>query len=161
MLGLAVSACGGGPDAPLPGAMVDLCASNFCMSYPDDWEVVEQGEDYVSLRHPAAPDEILATVGQTGMEGLVNAAGREWPQPLDTVVRSFWDLIDEGNAELATLTNLPDGSATSFGAYENGRLWYRIVPIADTAAIGVEVRAPNSTWADHAALITESVVPIG
>src|SRR5680860_1436019 len=91
LMGVSMAACGGGPDATPPGEMDEICASNFCMSYPDDWEVVEQGDDYVSLRHPSAPDDILATVGQTGMEGLVNAAGLEWPQPLDMVVRSFWD----------------------------------------------------------------------
>ncbi len=156
-------ACGGGPDAPPVGALEMHCGANFCIEYPQDWSVVDSADDYVTLAHPADPERIMATVGQTGMEGIVEASGGTWPQPADEVVEAFWGLIDDGGAEVDSIQTLADGSVTSLGSFDGGRLWYRLVPLEGSAALGVEVRAPNSTWNEHAEAITQSLaaVPTG
>lgn len=134
-----------------------MCVEGFCVSYPQDWELIEEAPEFVSLRHRDAADETAATVSQVSMEGIVNADGLEWPQTVDTVVRSFWNLIDDGDADLGTLEPLRDGSVKSFGTFSDGRLWYRLIPVEGRRAIGAEVRGPNSSWADHAAAILDSV----
>jgi len=150
--------CGdSGPEAPRLAAAVTRCTDSFCIAYPEGWEVVEATADFVSLRHPDAPEQVLATAGRINMEGIVTAAGKTWPQTTDAVVRSFWEIIDGGGAELATIDPLQDGSVVSFGTFAGGRLWWRLTPVEGRNAIGVEVRAPNSTWADHADAILSSV----
>ena len=156
-----LTGCGdSGPDAPPPAATESLCGATFCVAYPGDWEIVEQTDEFVSLRHPVAPEEVLATVGPVNMEGLVTAAGGEWPQQPDAVVRSFWDLIDDGNAEMSTMTPLSDGSVESFGSFGGGRMWYRLVPVEFSDAIGVEMRAPNSSWSTHAEVLLAGLAPV-
>jgi hypothetical protein len=156
-----VAGCGdAGPEAPAPAPTETLCRPAFCVGYPGDWEVVEETDEFVSLRHPAAPEEVVATVGLVNMEGLVTAAGGEWPQQPDAVVRSFWDLIDDGNAEMSTMTPLPDGSVESFGTFGGGRMWYRLVPVEFSDAIGVEMRAPNSSWSTHAEVLLDGLEPV-
>lgn len=155
---LAASCGGGGAAAPDVGALGTVCGGNFCVGYPVSWEVVEATDEFVSLRHPLAPEEVVATIGQVNMEGIVNADGQEWPQTTDAVVRSFWRLIDGGGAELATVDPLRDGSIESFGTFAGGRLWYRLTPIEGRRAIGVEVRGPNSSWGMHAEAIMGSLV---
>ncbi len=157
-LALALTACGGGAAAPAVGELATACGVNFCVGYPGGWEVVEAGEDFLSLRHPAAPQEAVATVGQVNMEGVLRASGNEWPRPTDAVVESFWDLIDGGGAELATLDPRRDGSVGSFGSFSGGRLWYLLAPIEGRRAIGVEVRGPNSSWSTHAEAIMDSLL---
>ncbi len=159
LLTLIAAACGSsGPAAPPVGTAELVCGGNFCVEYPTSWELVEQTPEFVSLRHPLAPDDVVATVGQVNMEGIVNGAGKEWPQTTDSVVRSFWTLIDGGGAELATVTPLQDGSVESFGTFAGGRLWYRLTPLEGRRAVGVEVRGPNSSWETHAELILGSLV---
>lgn len=158
LVAIAAGACGdSGPDAPEVGALVRVCAADFCVAYPESWEVVERADEFVSLRHPAAPEAVIATAGQVNMEGIVVADGEEWPQTTDAVVRSFWAIIDDGRAELATVDPLRDGSVISFGSFAGGRLWWRLTPLEGRNAIGVEVRAPNSTWSTHADAILESL----
>ena len=106
----------------------------------------------------AFTDEVVATIGQVNMEGVANADGKEWPQTTDSVVRSFWALMDGGGAELATVRPLRDGSVETFGTFDGGRLWYRLTPVDGRRAIGVEVRGPNSTWGPHAEAIMGSLV---
>jgi hypothetical protein len=159
LVGLVLGGCGGdGPTAPNVAALDTVCGGNFCVDYPASWELVEQTSEFVSLRHPASPEEIVATIGQVNMEGVVNADGKQWPQTPDAVVRSFWALIDGGSAELATISPLRDGSVESFGTFAGGRLWYRLTPLQGRSAVGIEVRGPNSTWAEHAETIMDSVV---
>jgi hypothetical protein len=155
---LLVVGCGdSGPSAPDLGASQRQCGANFCIEFPDSWTIVEASADFVSLAHPDAPSEVLATVGQVNMEGIVAAAGQAWPQSTDMVIRAFWSLIDGGGAELSILDPLRDGSIQSFGTFAGGRLWYRLTPLDGTDAIGVEVRAPNSSWANHAEAIMGSL----
>lgn len=127
------------------------------MNVPEGWEIIEQTGEFVSVRHSSAPDDTVGTVGQVNMEGLVNAAGLDWPQSTIDVVESFWSIIDGGGAEMATMSPLRDGSVESFGSFEGGRLWYRLLPTEGRAAVGVEVRAPNSTWSEHAEAILDSL----
>ncbi len=158
----AMVACGdSGPEAPAVGAVEMYCGANFCVDYPQDWTVVDSADDYVTLAHPADPEGIVATVGQTGMAALVEAAGSAWPQPPIEVARSFWGLIDDGGAQLDTIEVRNDGSVASFGSYGGGHLWYRLVPLSGDDAIAVEVRAPNTTWSAHALAITDSLQPLG
>jgi hypothetical protein len=35
-------------------------------------------------------------------------------------------------------------------------MWFRLIPTEGSRGIAVEVRAPNSTWAEHAEAITSS-----
>lgn len=155
---LTLGACASGPNAPDVGALETECGDNFCVSVPTDWEIVERTGEFLSLRHPLAPEEAVGTVGQVNMEGILNAAGEEWPQTANRVVESFWALIDDGGAELATMAPLQDGSVESFGTFEGGRLWYRLAPTEGRMAVGVEVRGPNSSWAEHAEAILDSLV---
>jgi len=156
---LLLGACGdAGPEAPPVGAIVTACADDFCIGYPDGWEVVEQTGEFVSLRHPDAPNDVVATAGHVNMEGVVSANGKTWPQTTEDVVRSFWAIIDGGGAELATMDPLRDGSIKSFGTFADGRLWYRLTPVEGRDAIGVEMRGPNSTWSTHADVMLDSLV---
>ncbi len=152
--------CGdSGPTAPVLGATAEMCTPAFCVTYPDDWEVVDSSDEFVSLRHPV-DDAIAATVSGINMEALVTTNGLTWPQTPDVALRSFWALIDQGEAEIQTTRPLVDGSVTSFGSFAEGRLWFRLIPIQGSEAIAVEVRAPNSSWSEHADTITASVVSI-
>lgn len=153
-----IASCGGsGPEAPPVGAVTTICTLDACFGYPEGWEIVEQTDEFVSLKYASAPDDVIATAGRVNMEGIVTADGKTWPQPVDSVVRSFWAIIDGGGAELATMDPLRDGSVKSFGTFAGGRLWYRLTPIEGRSAVGVEVRGPNSTWVGHADAILDSV----
>ncbi|MBA2336272.1 MAG: hypothetical protein H0V96_00665 [Acidimicrobiia bacterium] len=154
-----VSCGGSGPTAPVLGTTSEMCTAGFCVTYPDDWEVVDSSDEFVSLGHPG-DDAIAATVSGINMEVLVTTNGLTWPQTPDVALRSFWALIDQGEAEVETTRPLVDGSVTSFGSFAEGRLWFRLIPIQGSEAIAVEVRAPNSSWSEHAETITASVTPI-
>lgn len=145
-----VSACSSGPDAPPVAAGGTSCAEAFCVSHPADWQV-ETGDDFLAFVHPLDPAGARATTGRVSMESLVTSAGNTWPANHETVVRSLWQLLDEGgSAELATVTVFADGSVRSFGAFGDGRMWYMLVPRGPSDAIGFEVRGPNSSWESHA-----------
>lgn len=154
------AACGGGgPDAPTLGAATEVCTEAFCVDVPAGWEVIEQAEGHVSLGHPADAS-IGATVSGVSLQALVEGNGLTWPQTPDAVLRSFWALIDGGEAELQTTKPLVDGSVTSFGSFSDGRMWFRLIPTEGSRGIAAEVRAPNSTWAEHAEAITGSVTAL-
>jgi hypothetical protein len=156
-LALVATACGGGPDATAVGDTELVCTETFCAEIPADWNVIDSGDGYVSFAHPLDPEALLATVGPVNMEGLVTANGGTWPQTVAGVVEVFWEAADGGNADLGTLTVLPDGSVESFGAFGGGRMWTRLIPLTISEAIGVEMRAPNSSWASHADVLLDSV----
>ena len=160
MAAVMLTGCGGaGPDAPALGATTEVCTTGFCVSVPDGWDVVEQTDEYVSLAHPADAS-IGATVSGVNLEALVTGNGLAWPQTPDVALRSFWALIDDGDAELQTTKPLVDGSVTSFGTYSDGRMWFRLIPTEASRGIAAEVRAPNSTWAEQAEAITSSVTEL-
>ncbi len=134
-----------------------MCAINFCIDYPGDWTVLEEGDDFVTFAHPADPEIVLASAAQVNMEGVVTQAGESWPQLTDGVVRAFWSLLGETGARLSTLDPRRDGSVASLGTHEDGRLWLLIAPIDSTNAVGVEVRAPNTTWSSHVDVFFDSL----
>lgn len=157
-LAAAAAACSAsGPDAPEPQSAASVCGAQFCLEYPGGWEIVDQGDDFASFVHPAGDDEALATVGRVNMEGIVTAAGGEWPQLTEDVARSFWSIIDGGEAALATTESERDGSVRTFGTVASGRLWWRLTPTAFSEAIGVEVRGPNRSWESHADVFFEGL----
>ena len=154
----ALAACGdSGPDAGPATGGETVCGSNFCISHPDGWVVAENGGTFISFEHSEDPDLLKATVSQVNMEGVVTQAGNSWPQLTDGVVRSFWTLLAETGAELSTLEPRRDGSVASLGTHESGRLWLLIHPVSSRDAIGVEVRAPNTTWSTHVDVFFESL----
>ncbi len=155
---LALAGCGGGATAPVVAGLESVCGANFCIKYPGGWDIVDQGDEFISLEHPLAPEDVVATVGQVNMEGVLRASGSEWPQPAAAVVESFWGLIDGGGAELALLRPRRDGSVGSFGSFAGGRLWYLLAPIEGRRAVGVEIRGPNSSWSTHAEAIMDSLL---
>ncbi len=158
---LLVAACASGPSAPPVDGREVACADTVCIAYPSGWEVIETGPDFIRFQHPLAPDVALATVGSTNMEAVVAQAGGTWPARTVDVVEAFWSLLEEtGVGELATTTPVGDGAVRSTGAYERGRLWFLLVPVGTSRAIGVEVRAPDASWETHADVFFSEVVPV-
>ena len=157
---LVIAACGTGAEAPTVDASELVCTETFCAEYPAGWELIDEGDSFISLEHPLDRETLRATVGPVNMEGLVTANGGTWPQTVSGVVEAFWRAADGGEAELATSTVLPDGSVESFGVFRGGRMWARLIPLTTTDAIGVEMRAPNRSWETHAEAFLESVIPI-
>ncbi len=150
LLGFAV-ACSSGVTAPPVGELATVCADQFCVSYPDDWDA-EPGETFVTFSHPSDPVTVVASASGVDMAGVMRAGGEPWPAPPDRVVRTFWRLLDEGgSAGLGDIETRDDGSVASEGSFDSGRLWTRMIPVEGPDAVGIEVRAPNGSWADHAA----------
>jgi hypothetical protein len=158
---LLAGACSTGPEAP-PVAATDLfCTETFCISSPSDWVIEDEGETYVVFHHPSDPEKIRASASGVNMEGLVTANGGTWPQAVSGVVDAFWAALDGGNATLAETRALEDGSVESVGAFESGRLWFRLIGLDSVNALGVEVRGPNSSWESHAVVFLDSFEPLG
>ncbi len=150
---IATSRSDSGPEAPPVEALITDCTTEtgVCVEHPTGWEV-EVGDTFLTFAHPADPEQVLGSVGRVNMEGLVTGAGGTWPAPTEDVVRSFFELLGqdqdagiEGEPEL-----LPDGSVQAEGRLEGLHLWYRLVPVDGPRAIGIEIRAPNDSWAAHA-----------
>ncbi len=158
---LLATACSTGPEAPPVAGSEPLCTETFCISSPSDWVVDEVGESFVVFHHPLDPDKIRATASAVNMEGLVKANGGTWPQAVSGVIDVFWSSLDGGNAALAEKRALEDGSVESVGAFQDGRLWFRLIGLDSVNGLGVEVRGPNSSWEDHAAVFLDSLEPFG
>jgi hypothetical protein len=156
-LSLVTFACGGATPAPPVGATDVVCSDEFCAAYPVSWTLADSGAAFLSFQHPSAPDDVIATVGRVNMEGLVVANGGQWPAAPRQVVETFWGAIDGGNAELGRIEFRPDGTVESFGVFAGGRMWTRLLPTDAVRAVGVEVRAPDSTWEDHARVFLDGV----
>lgn len=103
----------------------------------------------MSFSHPDS-EELVATVGRVNLEGIAVSAGAVWPVPAREVVELLWSLLDGGEAELGTATLVEDGSYDSRGFVSTGRLWHRLIPVTASRGFGIEVRAPNSSWEEHA-----------
>ena len=148
---LLITACGAsdsGPEAPEVGETAVACADEFCVEYPVSW-TVEEGETFLAFDHPLDPDRLLASAGSVDMAALVEAVGGTWPAEPEDAVSAFWSLIGGGEASVDEITT-EDGRVLSEGTLEGLRMWYLLVPIGGGEAVGVEVRAPNRTWAGHA-----------
>ena len=162
VVGIAVlaAACSTGPEAPPVAGSELVCTETFCISSPLDWVVEETGDTYVAFHHPLDPDKIRATASGVNMEGLVAANGGQWPQGVSGVVDVFWASLDGGNASLAEKRALEDGSVESVGAFEDGRLWFRVIGLDSVDGRGVEVRGPNSSWESHAEVFLDTFEPL-
>lgn len=158
---LLAGACSAGPEAPPVAGTELVCTETFCISSPSDWMVEDTGEDYVVFHHPLDPDTIRATASGVNMEGLVTANGGTWPQGVSGVVDVFWASLDGGKASLAEQRALEDGSVESVGAFQDGRLWFRLIGLDSVDGLGVEVRGPNSSWESHAKVFLDSFGPVG
>lgn len=148
---LVLAGCGAsGPDAPAVDAVERVCSGELCIDHPTGWEV-ETGPGYIGFLHPDAPEKAKATVAIVSMEAIATNAGTSWPAPAEDVARAFWTLLDQGGVgSLVTIERLTGGSIRTLGTYEGGAMWHLLVPLDGSDAIGVEVRAPNRTWDDHA-----------
>jgi hypothetical protein len=154
MTTIGLAACGdGGVEAPPVGDMTTVCAGRLCADYPIGWEV-ESGDGFISFRHPLDSDSVLATVGLIDLAGLVEAAGGSWPASTPQAAAAFWELLGE-DASLDGITPGVDGSVSSRGELGDLVLWHRIVPDDPPRAVGVEVRAPNEGWVEHAEAILD------
>ncbi len=158
---MAACSTGGGVEAPPVSGTEIACMSRGCVTYPAGW-TVEVGDDYVSLNHPADPDLVLGTLGLVDMEGLVEAAGGTWPaSPVQVIDALFFLLGEDQDADLDGRPLLADdGSASAVGRIEDLRFFYRLVPLEGTTALGIEVRAPNGSWASHADVMLGGVEPL-
>ena len=154
-------ACSAGPEAPPVAGTERVCTETFCISSPSGWVVEDEGETYVVFHHPSDPDKIRAAASGVNMEGLVTANGGTWPQGVSGVVDVFWAALDGGNASLAEKRALADGSVESVGAFEAGRLWFRLIGLDSLNGLGVEVRGPNSSWESHAEVFLDGFEPLG
>lgn len=146
-----LGACGSsGPDGPVIEGVERVCHEGLCIDYPMGWEV-DTGPAYIGFQHPEAPEEARATIAVVSMEALATQAGISWPVPAEDVSRAFWTLLDQaGVGSLVKIERLTGGSIRTLGTYEEGAMWHLLVPLEGTNAIGVEVRAPNRTWEEHA-----------
>jgi len=158
---LLATACSTGPDAPPVAGSEQACTDAFCIASPSDWVVDEVGESFVVFHHPLDPETIRATASGVNMEGLVAANGGTWPQTVSGVIDVFWSSLDGGKASLGEKRVLEDGSVESVGAFQDGRLWYRLIGLDSVNGLGVEVRGPNSTWESHAEVFLDSFEPLG
>lgn len=150
-LGLAAAGCSDGPTAPAIDGSEEVCIDDFCAAYPAGWEVVEAGNRFVSFSHPRAED-VIATVGRVNLEGIASSAGGGWPLPAREVVDLFWQILDGGEAELSAVMLEAGGVYDSQGFISTGRLWHRLIPVTASRGFGIEVRAPNNSWREHADL---------
>lgn len=152
------AACGAGPDAPTAAAGDLVCNAGYCVTMPEGWMIVEQGDNFTRFGHPDS-DAALATVAPLNMEALVTQTGGTWPTQTENVARAFWQLLSEnGEASFGSLSFVGDGSVRSRGSYQDGRLWYRIIPLAGSSALGMEVRGPNASWEAHADVFLDTLV---
>ena len=160
VLVLAAAACSAtdpGPEAPAPDPAETVCSQEACALVPGDW-TVEIADDFISFSHPVDASRILGTVGGVDMQGVIAAAGGTWPAEPEAVVEAFFELLDETqSAGLDDVDTRSDGSVVGSGNLEDLRIWYRLIPVDGTSAIGVEVRAPNSSWQAHADVILDGV----
>ena len=151
LLLLMVAACSSGepgPEAPPVGETATACAAEFCVEYPSSW-TAEEGDTFLAFSHPLDPEQLLASVGQVDMEALVAAAGGTWPASAEDATSAFWSLIGGGEATVESIT--PDGAGVSSeGTLDGLRMWFLLVPTGAGDAVGIEVRAPNRSWAAHA-----------
>jgi hypothetical protein len=154
------TACSTGPDAPPVAGSELVCTETFCISSPGDWVVDDVGDTFVAFHHPLDPDTIRASASGVNMEGLVVANGGTWPQNVSGVVDVFWSSLDGGRASLAEQRALEDGSVESVGAFQDGRLWFRLIGLDSVNGLGVEVRGPNSSWETHADVFLSSFEPL-
>ena len=154
---LILSACSQGVTAPQITALERVCSDVFCVEVPEGWEA-EIGDTYLSLHHVSDPENTFLTVGLIDMEAIVTSSGGTWPVPTQDVVVAFWSLIEVADVGSFTRAQrMVGGAVRSWGDHETGKMWHLVYPLAGSAAIGIELRAPNTSWEAHADAVFESV----
>lgn len=158
---LVLAACSSGTPAPSIGDLETVCSEVFCVDVPQGWEA-EIGATYLSFHHTADPDHTFLTVGTTDMEAIVESAGGSWPVSTDETTRSFWALLEDADvAQFKRSARLVGGAIKSWGTHGDGDMWYLLSPIEGSRAVGIEMRAPNSSWESHADAVFGSLVVNG
>ena len=158
-IALILAACSSGPSAPSPTPTRSVCTDVFCMEVPEGWGD-EVGSTYLAFNHDVAPESTFLTGSQLDMEAIVVAAGGEWPATTETVMASFWALIEDADeGELIRTERLVGGAIRSWGTHSTGTMWFLVVPVDGAEGIGVELRGPNDSWEAHADAIFPTVVP--
>jgi hypothetical protein len=150
LLLLGIAACSTGPSAPTIDDVDVACADEFCIVFPVGWDT-ESGDAYLAFSHPAAPGESAATISGINLQALIENAGGSWPASTEDAVRAFWQLLEEADvATLERVERLTGGAFRSEGSFEDGWLWYLLIPGPGNRGIAVEVRGPNASWETHA-----------
>lgn len=152
--------CSQGVPAPLIGTSSTVCTDVFCFDVPSGWQVQESGTSFVSLSHVSDPDNTFLTAGVIDMEAIVVASGGTWPVSTQEVVIAFWPLLEDADVGSYTRSQrMVGGAVRSWGDHETGAMWHLVYPLTGSAAIGVELRAPNDSWEPHADVVFDSVTP--
>lgn len=158
---LAGSSCSSGVSAPPVSPASEVCNEAFCLDAPDGWGD-EVADSHVSFHHKVAPDETFLTGSIVDTEAIVLAAGGSWPASTEVVMESFWALLDDaGEGSLIRTERMVGGAIRSWGSHSTGDMWFLLVPVEGTVAIGVEIRGPNDTWESHADAVFPTVRPAG
>lgn len=156
-----VAGCSSGPAAPDPEPTRSVCTDTYCIDVPAGWSG-EVGDTFIALNHEALPEGTFLTANTVDMEAIVSAAGGTWPVPTEQVVEAFWSLledVDEG--ELARTERMVGGAWRSWGTHSTGTMWYLLMPLEGSQAIGIELRGPNDSWERHADVVFGSVESTG
>ncbi len=154
---LFLTACSQSLPAPAIGQTETVCTDAFCIDVPEGW-IADIGETYVSFSHVSDPDNTFLTAGLIDQEAIVTAAGGSWPASTQDVVMAFWSLLESaGVGSFERSQRMIGGAVRSWGDHETGRMWHVVYPLGGSAAIGVELRAPNDSWEAQADVIFSSI----
>lgn len=157
---LVLAGCSSGVQATTVEPATEFCTDVFCIDVPVGW-VGEVGDTFLALNHVADPDSTFLTASVIDMEAIVINAGGIWPVPTDDAVRSFWRLLeDAGEGSLSRTQRMIGGAVRSWGTHSTGDMWFVIVPVQGSTAIGVEIRGPNDSWETHADAVFPTVQPV-
>jgi hypothetical protein len=160
LVAVLLASCSSGPAAPATEPTSEVCTDAFCLDVPAGWGD-EIGDTYIAFHHELLPDGTFLTANTVDMEAIVTAAGGTWPVPTEEVVDAFWTLLsDVGEGKMHRKERLVGGAWRSSGTHSTGDMWYLLVPLGGSRAIGVELRGPNDTWETHADVVFPSVKPI-
>lgn len=154
---LFLTACSQGVSAPDIGQTETVCSDVFCIDVPEGW-IAEVGDTYLAFNHVSDPDNTFLTAGIIDQEAIVSAAGGTWPVSTEDVVRSFWSLLESSDVgSFERSQRMVGGAVRSWGDHETGRMWHVVYPLGGSAAIGVELRAPNDSWESQADVVFASI----
>lgn len=156
---LVAVACSSGPQAPSVNGSDLVCVESFCASYPNGWSFAT-GSDFVAFQIDDVDlVNVVANAAGFDPQGVVEAVGGTWPAPTRQVSEAFWQLLADGSgASLDEIVVLDDGSVRSRGGFDGGVLWHRMIINPDGSGIGIEMRAPNSSWEPHADVFLNGLV---
>jgi hypothetical protein len=154
---LVAAACGSdAPAAPPISAMAVVCAEDFCVTAPDGWDGLVEG-NAISFTHPVSEDA-LVFVSVVDLVWLLESSGSSWPASLESVERAYWSLL--GSQPLAPERVLvsPDGRVESRGRFDGLPRWHATLPIdGGPLAVTVTIQLPSEEWDGHARTFLDGV----